>query len=240
VADRRTTTKTRIIAHSQQLLRIDEEHTAPISSDDAERMLSRIERVLPGADCAVISDYGKGVLTRELLARIIDRAKSRGVPVIVDPKGTDYSRYAGASVLTPNRHEAYAAAGAAQDGHTAVSEIGSRLIESLEIGALLITEGEHGMTLFQHGHSPMHIPAAARAVYDVTGAGDAVVAALALSLAAGASLPSATYLANLAGGLAVEQVGTAAVSAQQVEALFEDHSRALPSFPEVRAGKAVQ
>jgi D-beta-D-heptose 7-phosphate kinase/D-beta-D-heptose 1-phosphate adenosyltransferase len=237
---RRTSVKTRIIAQSQQLLRIDEEQTDPIDPALADALFARIEVALPSVSAIILSDYAKGVLTPELLSRIIARARHLGLPVLVDPKGLDYSRYTGASLLTPNRTEAFFAAGFQQDGRTSVEDVASRLMDSLDIDALLITEGEFGMTLFERGDSPTHIPASARAVYDVTGAGDTVVATMGLALGAGGSLQMAAYLANLAGGLAVEQVGTATVTAAKLESIVEDQGHALPSFSEIRATRSVQ
>ncbi len=200
--------KTRIIAHGQQLLRVDEEETGPIDGALAEDLLARIEAALPSVNAVILSDYAKGVLTPELLSAAIGRARRLGLPVLVDPKGRDYARYEGASLLTPNRAEAFLAAGLQPGCGATVLDVGGRLMDSLDIDALLITAGESGMTLFERRLPATRLPAAARAVYDVPGAGDAVIATLGLARGAGASLRMATYLANLAGGLAVEQVGT--------------------------------
>ncbi|MEP6963406.1 MAG: PfkB family carbohydrate kinase, partial [Acidobacteriota bacterium] len=198
---RRTTVKTRIVAHGQQLLRVDDEETDPIDPDLSERLFERIEAALPSVSAVILSDYAKGMLTAPLIARVISRARTLGVPVLVDPKGLDYARYSGAYVLTPNRSEAFAAAGLPQDGSSTVADAGERLMDRLDIGALLITEGEAGMTVFERDVPAVHFSAAARAVFDVTGAGDTVVAAMGLALSAGGSLQVAAYLANLAGGL---------------------------------------
>jgi D-beta-D-heptose 7-phosphate kinase/D-beta-D-heptose 1-phosphate adenosyltransferase len=237
---RQTTVKTRIIAHGQQLLRVDEERTDPIDPALSDALFARIEAALPSVDAIILSDYAKGVLTPELLSRIIARARRLSLPVLVDPKGVDYSRYKGASLLTPNRTEAFFAAGFQQDASTSVEAVASRLMDSVNIDALLITEGEFGMTLFERRDAAIHIPASARAVYDVTGAGDTVVATMALALGAGGSLRMAAYLANLAGGLAVEQVGTATVTAAKLESILEDRGHALPSFFEIPATRSVQ
>ena len=237
---RRTTVKTRIIAHSQQLLRVDEEQTNPIDPKLAEDLFSRFEAALPSISAVVLSDYAKGVLNPELLTRLIYRARELRLPVLVDPKGLDYSRYNGASLITPNRAEAYLAARLDRDDGATIADVGEHLMDSLEIDALLITEGESGVTLFERRDLAVHLPAAARAVYDVTGAGDAVVATMGIALGAGGSLRTATYLANLAGGLAVEQVGTATVTWQTLENLLEDKSRSLPSFSEIRLARGAQ
>src|SRR5579862_6390542 len=143
---RRTTVKTRIIAHNQQLLRIDEEETEEIDAGLAEELLTRIEAALPFVSVVVLSDYAKGLLTCGFIAGIITRARSLGLPVLVDPKGSEYSRYNGASLLTPNRSEAFLAAGLAHARGAKVADAGGRLMDSLAIDALLITEGESGMT----------------------------------------------------------------------------------------------
>jgi len=237
---RRTTVKTRIIAHSQQLLRIDEEDTGPIDSDLSAELLARIEAQLSSVTAVILSDYAKGVLTPRFLSEIICRARGVGVPVLVDPKGSDFSRYNGASLLTPNRAEAFLTAGSNLDYGAKVAEAGAHLMESLTIDALLITEGEAGMTLFEGRDSAVHLPASARVVYDVTGAGDAVIATLGLALGAGSSLRIATYLANLAGGLAVEQVGTATITTSALESVLIDYRHSLPVFTEVPVAKCIQ
>jgi len=215
--NRKTTVKTRVIAHSQQLLRIDDEDRDPIDDALADQVCSRIGAALRTAKVLILSDYAKGLLTPKLTSWGIQEARRHGVHVLVDPKGQRYEHYKGASLLTPNQHEAFLAAGLAHDPQATVAEAGKRLLASLEIDALLITQGESGMTLFERPDSMTHLPACARVVYDVTGAGDAVIATLALALAAGASLLEATFLANVAGGLSVEQVGTATLTPEALE-----------------------
>lgn len=231
---RRTTVKTRVIAHNQQLLRIDEEDTAPVDAELAKNLLARVEERLPASRVVILSDYAKGVLTPPLLSAIIARARQLEIPVLVDPKGTDFSRYNGASLLTPNKTEALLSARCPPDQGASVVNAGTQLMNSLSIDALLITEGESGMTLFEKPDSAIHLPASARVVYDVTGAGDAVIGTLGLALGAGGSLRMATYLANLAGGLAVEQVGTAIITTAALEGVFEDRHHPLPLFSAAR------
>ena len=189
----------------------------PAAANAAAALLARVDARLSSAASVILSDYAKGLLTPALLREVISRARRAGVPVLVDPKGSDFTRYNGASLLTPNRSEAFHSAGLRAEHGATVAEAGSHLLASLDVDALLITEGEAGMTLFERGGSTVHLPASARVVFDVTGAGDAVIATLGLALAAGGSLREATYLANLAGGLAVEQVGTATLTAAAVE-----------------------
>ena len=228
---RPTTVKTRIVAYSQHVVRVDEEDTSPISPSLAARVIERLVTLLASVDLLIISDYAKGLLTPELLHQVIRYACDHGCRVIVDPKGTDYSRYNGAYLLSPNRMEALTAAGLPPDHQPdSVTHAGTRLLETLAVEAVLITQGKAGMTLFEHDRGPMHIPAVARTVYDVTGAGDTVIAALGLALAARASLPVAVQLANLAAGLAVEQVGTVAVTADGLrQALNDGRHRSNPT-----------
>lgn len=206
--ERPTTVKTRIVAHSQHVVRLDKEDAAPISAEQAREVCAHVQGLLPEAKVLVVSDYAKGLLEPELLKSIIAEAVRLGIPVLVDPKGIDYSRYSGATLLTPNRSEAAHACGVEASDQRAVELSGERLLDQLEISSCLITQGEEGMTLFRRGQAPFHLTAMAREVYDVTGAGDTVIAALSLAIAAGADLLTAARLANLAAGLAVEQVGT--------------------------------
>jgi D-beta-D-heptose 7-phosphate kinase/D-beta-D-heptose 1-phosphate adenosyltransferase len=238
-SNRRTTVKTRIIAHSQHLLRVDEEHSVPIDLALSEELFQRIDAALPSVDAIILSDYAKGVLTSELLSRVIAKARHFGLPVIVDPKGQGYSRYNGATLLTPNRSEAFLAAGVQPDSGSTTASVGRHLMDAIQIDALLITEGEQGMTLFEQRDFAIHLAAAGRAVYDVTGAGDTVVATMGLALGAGGSLRTATYLANLAGGLAVEQVGTATVTSAMLGSLLADPGHSMPSFSEFRLAKGA-
>lgn len=209
--DKPTTTKLRVLARNQQLLRLDFEE--PLAAADAAGLVERVEALL--ADCAVLvlSDYAKGGLQDP--AALIAQAAARGLPVLVDPKGSDFDRYRGATLLTPNLAELEAVAGPCPDP-AMLRARGLGLIEALELGALLVTRGEQGMTLLRAGHPELHLPAQAREVYDVTGAGDTVIATLASALAAGAALPDAVTLANLAAGIVVGKLGTATVSAPEL------------------------
>lgn len=236
---RPTTVKTRIIAHSQHVVRVDEEDTSPISPSLAAEVADCVGSLLSSTDLMVISDYAKGLLTPELIRQVIRHACERGCRVIVDPKGVDYSRYNGAYLISPNRMEALTAAGLTPDHADSVVRAGGHLLETLAVEAVLITQGKEGMTLFERGREPMHISAVARMVFDVTGAGDTVVAAMSLTLAAGASLPVAAQLANLAAGLAVEQVGTTAVTADQLRQALNDgrhQSHSAAKRPDGRSG----
>ena len=238
---RPTTVKTRIVAHSQHVVRVDEEDTSPINSSLAARVTDRVVSLVSSVQLLVISDYAKGLLTPKLLRQIIRHACDHGCRVIVDPKGADYSRYNGAYLLSPNRMEALTAAGLPLDQADSVPHAGARLLETLAVEAVLITQGEAGMTLFERGREPMHVPAVTRTVYDVTGAGDTAVAVMSLALAAEASLPVAAQLANLAAGLAVEQVGTVAVTADQLrQALNDGRHRSGPTVGKLDGQEGIR
>jgi D-beta-D-heptose 7-phosphate kinase/D-beta-D-heptose 1-phosphate adenosyltransferase len=206
-----TVTKLRVISRHQQLLRLDFEEC--FQDIDAARLREAFHRGLAGCDVVVFSDYGKGTLTD--VAGLIAAARRAGKPVLVDPKAPDLSRYRGATVITPNLAEFELAAGAFAD-EKALIERGRALLAGYGIDALLLTRGEHGMTLLRGEAPPLHLPAETREVYDVTGAGDTVVAVLAAALAAGEDLPGATALSNLAAGIVVGKLGTASVSVPEL------------------------
>lgn len=218
VADKPTITKLRVISQHQQLLRMDFEQA--FQADDVAPLPEMVESALQQAAVLVLSDYGKGTLVA--VSRLIAAARARGIPIIVDPKGTDFHRYAGASVITPNLSEFEAVVGTCHSESELV-EKGAALMARLNLRALLVTRGEHGMTLLQPDVPELHLPARAREVFDVTGAGDTVVSVLAAALAAGVSLSDATALANVAAGLVVAKLGTAAISAPELRrALLRD------------------
>jgi D-beta-D-heptose 7-phosphate kinase/D-beta-D-heptose 1-phosphate adenosyltransferase len=209
---RRTTLKTRIIAHHQQVLRADEESREPLSADVTEELWRRVEKALPTASAVLVSDYGKGVVSPDLLNRLLPELKRRGIPCAVDPKEEHFESYRGVSVITPNLAEASQAWGRRIRNDDELIEAGFGLRRRLDAESVLITRGEEGMSLFtEEGHT--HFPTRARRVYDVTGAGDTVVATIATALAAGTPLPEACVLANHAAGLVVAELGTAVATA---------------------------
>jgi D-beta-D-heptose 7-phosphate kinase/D-beta-D-heptose 1-phosphate adenosyltransferase len=213
----RTSTKLRILSQHQQLLRADFEDGWPgLNPDDQHRLF---ERLAPGADVIVLSDYGKGALPSA--RALIDHARALGKRVIVDPKGTDFSRYQGATLITPNRAEFEAVMGRCTSDEALV-ERGEQLRRETGLQGLLITRGEQGMTLLWTGQPPLHLPTRAREVYDVTGAGDTVVATLALALAAGAHPQAAVRLANAAAGIVVGKLGTAATTVAELSRALHD------------------
>ena len=209
--DRATTVKTRFVAGRQQLLRVDGETPAPASAASAAALHASIDTALPHVDIILLSDYAKGVLADEVLQRAIARAHHTGKKLIVDPKSRDFGRYAGADLLTPNRGELAAATGIAGEDDASVANAAREAMKSANVGAVLATRGERGMTLVARDSTPLHLPAEAREVFDVSGAGDTVIAVLAAALAVGADLPQAARLANTAAGIATSKLGTAVV-----------------------------
>lgn len=222
--NRVTTVKSRILAHGQQLARLDRESNVEISGEDADRLISAVEKNIPDCDALLLSDYGKGIITSLTSPRLITIARDAGIPVFVDPKGSDYSKYAGASVLTPNQHEASEVYYAGTRKHGTVEEAGTYILESLDIEELVITLGADGMAVFPLSGIPVEITSTARNVFDVTGAGDTVISVIALAKASGASLETACVIGNTAAGMVVEKVGTTAVD-------FEDLKKQLLSGP---------
>ena len=206
-----TITKLRVLSRHQQLIRLDFEED--FQQVDPGKLHDTFEQVLEAADIVIFSDYGKGTLKD--IESLISRARSRKVPILVDPKGLDFDRYRGATLLTPNRGEFEAVAGACRDENDLV-ERGLAMLARLDLEALLITRGEQGMTLIQKSQPPLHLPTHAKEVYDVTGAGDTVIATLAAGLSAGMPMPDATRLANLAAGLAVAKLGTATITSAEL------------------------
>jgi rfaE bifunctional protein kinase chain/domain len=215
---RPTTVKTRIIAHSQQVARVDQEVEDHITNADTEKVVISLSRLIDTVDAVVISDYAKGLLCPEVLKFALERSQQVDCHTFVDPKGKNYSKYHGAAVITPNRREAAEACNIDESDADAVELAGNRLLEEHEFGSVLITRGEEGMTLFQKGLDQVDFAALARSVYDVTGAGDTVIATLAASVAAGADLADAAHVANVAAGIVVEQVGTSAIKINDLRA----------------------
>ncbi len=216
VENRPTTVKTRVIAHSQQVVRIDQESDDQIGKDIEVQIESRIKSLVAEADAIILSDYAKGLLTDRLLSMLISSAQEAGKAVLVDPKGKDYRKYQGATLITPNRREAAEACNLIESAPSIVDIAGNQLLAELDLESLLITQGEEGMTLFRRNQDVKHFPTAARQVYDVTGAGDTVIATLATALGAGSNLDTATRIANAAAGIVVEQIGTTAIAIEDV------------------------
>ena len=206
-----TITKLRVISQNQQLLRVDFEE--PFASADVASLQQRAIDVMAASQVLILSDYGKGTLGQT--QTLIQAARERAIPVVVDPKGHDFGKYRGATVITPNLSEFEAVVGPCGNEEELISK-GQALRENLDLDAILITRGERGMTLLQAARPVLHLPAQAREVFDVTGAGDTVVSVMAAALAAGQSMESGMALANLAAGLVVAKLGTAAISGPEL------------------------
>jgi D-beta-D-heptose 7-phosphate kinase/D-beta-D-heptose 1-phosphate adenosyltransferase len=222
ISGRKTTIKTRIVAHSQHVVRIDQETVEPISNEDADHILVQILAVLNIVDAVIISDYAKGLLTDYLLAALTSEVRSSHKLLVVDPKGRDFKRYKGATVMTPNKREAADACSVSHDLPGVVSQSGKLIMENMDLNALLITEGEDGMTLFRDTAEPLHIPSVARNVYDVTGAGDTVIASLAVALSTGLDVSDSAEIANIAAGLVIEQIGTTVITKSLLQSTFAE------------------
>ena len=212
-----TIVKLRVLSRNQQLLRMDFEQSLAIHADDL--FIGQVTPHISDVDVVVLSDYAKGTLDR--VQDIIAGCREAGKPVLVDPKGKDLERYRGATLLTPNLSEFEAVVGRC-DTEAELLERGETLRESLELQALLVTRSEHGMTLFQESTAPVTLPAKAREVYDVTGAGDTVISVMAGALGAGESMESAMALANTAAGLVVAKLGTASVTPEELESASDE------------------
>ncbi len=221
-----TTTKLRVIAARQQVVRVDEERATPADAAETAALLAALEEEMPGAEVLVLSDYAKGTLAPEVIRAAIAAAAARGIPCLVDPKGRDVARYAGAACLTPNAAELAEAAGM-PTGSGAECEAAARaLLARADFGAVLVTRSEKGMMLIPRDGEARHVPALAREVFDVSGAGDTAMAALALGVAAGLPLPEAMRVANAAAGVVVGKLGTATCSAAELDHALRDQEGA--------------
>lgn len=210
-ASRPTTVKTRVVAHSQQVVRVDNERRRPADEAELAALRAYVETALPQVDAVVVSDYAKGVVCASLLGPLMEAARQGQKIVCVDPKVANMALYAGATIITPNHHEALAAAAVSPDDNDAVGKAGRALLEKLGARHVLVTQGDQGMTLFSPGERA-HVPTWAKKVFDVTGAGDTVISTLALGLAVGLSPREAAVLANFAAGVVVGEVGTSVVT----------------------------
>lgn len=215
-AGRKTGRKTRILASNQQVLRFDRESRDPLNAGDERSLAEYVQSVATEFRAILVSDYLKGVLTPGLLRAIIHVGKEHGIPVVVDPKGTDYHKYRGATVLTPNRKEAQAASGISITDAVTLHQAGRKLCDDLDLGALVLTRSEEGMTIFFGDGREEHLPTQAREVYDVTGAGDTVLAFLGAGLACNLPLAEAARISNLAAGIVVGKVGTSVVAPDEL------------------------
>ncbi|MBI1799236.1 MAG: D-glycero-beta-D-manno-heptose-7-phosphate kinase [Candidatus Eisenbacteria bacterium] len=220
-ASRPTTVKTRIIAHSQQVVRADRESRADVDGGALDRLLQEIERVLPKCEGLVVSDYGKGVVNARTLECALGIARRAAFAVSVDPKESHIDAYRGVSILTPNQSEAGWVQGRRVVDEATLMEVGWGLQKRLDAHAVLVTRGAGGMSLFERGGRYTHLPTFAREVFDVTGAGDTVVSVVALALAAGADFVSACALSNHAAGVVIREVGTTVCTLEELRASIE-------------------
>lgn len=209
-----TTVKTRVVAHRQQVVRVDREVRRDVGPEVGRRLLGFLKAQLPGCGALVLSDYAKGLVSSSLLEEVARLAASAGVPYLVDPKPVHFP-YPGATVVTPNREEAAGFFGRPFSLEEA-PVVAEDLLRRTDWGAVLVTLGAHGMVLLERGKAPEHIPARVREVFDVTGAGDTVVAALALALSAGMPLLEGARIANVAAGVVVGKVGTAVCTPEEL------------------------
>ncbi len=221
-ASRPTIKKTRIIAENQHVLRVDRESKKEISEQTRSAIVMFAENKIPDVDVVLVSDYGKGLITKRLLSRLAACAKKEKKIIIADPKGIDFSKYSGVSILTPNKKEASQASGIEISDDASLLSAGRKILQHVQIDNLLITCGKDGMVLFEKNELPYSIPAKAKQVYDVSGAGDTVIAVLGLALATGASYKDGAAIANVAAGIVVGKVGTATVSIKELGAAMND------------------
>ncbi len=219
-----TTVKTRIIAHHQQVCRADRETRTPVVGETLKKLLETGAAIVPRCAAVVLSDYLKGLLVAPLVDCLVASARKRNMFLAVDPKTDDFCIYRGASIITPNKREAERASGFVIVDDESLVKAGNRLLEKTGAAHILITRGEEGMTLIEKGQH-FHLPTLAREVFDVTGAGDTVIATLTLAVAAGATVHEAADLANHAAGIVVGKVGTAAATTEELRASLENHAR---------------
>ncbi len=216
-ANRPTTKKTRIIAQHQQVVRFDREKVGELQQENFDNLLSFIDKNISSFQAVIISDYNKGMISAKLMASLMAKLKSRpDIPVIVDPKPKNIERFSGTTLLTPNSHEAELMSGVEITDEASLTKAAQIIQDQLKVAALLITRGEAGMALFEQGKKPFLIPTVAKEVFDVTGAGDTVIASLALARAAGLSFEEAAMVANQAAGIVVGKLGTATTSQEEI------------------------
>ena len=223
--ERPTSVKTRILAHNQQIVRLDRELRTPISGSVEKAVLDWFERHLAGSHVCVLSDYGKGVLTARVAGHAIALCQKNGVPVLVDPKSLDLRALQGATLIKPNKHEAERLVAHEILDDAAFLDAGRQLAGTLQGTAVLMTRGALGMSLFRHGSEPFHVHTAPRNVFDVTGAGDTVIGMLAAALAAGATVNLAVWLASQCAAIVVEKLGTASVCVAELRTRLQLQSK---------------
>lgn len=223
--ERPTSVKTRIIAQHQQVVRFDRETRDVIPTGVKVKMLTFLRDAIPGVDAVIISDYGKGVVSRHLVEAVLKEARKRNTVVCIDPKPENFLFYRGATIVTPNLQEAQAAVRFPLVTTKDIEKGAGEILKILGCKAVLITRGEHGMCIAERGRKVVHIPTVAREVFDVTGAGDTVIATLTACIGAGASLRKAAIIANHAAGIVVGKLGTATASREEIMESLRQSSR---------------
>ncbi len=213
---RPTTLKTRIVARGQQVVRVDRERNGPPSRSTIEALITRLRNAIQECQCVIVSDYDKGVISSEIMTFLSSFARQHDIALLVDPKPSNFKLYKGVTVITPNEKEAQAMSGLEMSGAKEIERAASKIARSLGVKGVLITRGAHGMALWQEERGMFSIPTMAKEVFDVTGAGDTVISVLALGLATGLKMCEAAYLANIAAGIVVGKIGTAAVERQEL------------------------
>jgi D-beta-D-heptose 7-phosphate kinase/D-beta-D-heptose 1-phosphate adenosyltransferase len=233
---RPTTVKTRIVAHNQQVVRVDREERSPIPAEVGAQILDRVRAEIGQADAVLISDYSKGVLTEELVAGVLDLARSRNIPVCANPKPSNIRQYRGLSLISLNQSEAEAVTGVSLSDLGSMDDAGARLMHLCAVEAAFITLGGRGLALFEAGKSWRHLPVVPLEVYDPCGCGDSAIAAATLARTAGADWVEAATLANLAGNAKVRKSGVVPVTRPEIENVWTmSHSRSNGGTPAVRA-----
>jgi len=221
-SDRPTSIKTRIVAHNQQVVRFDREKKKKISPESSERLLNFVQEMRGDIDAIVVADYGKGVISGDLMRGLRNLAEESGIVLGVDPKVGNFEHYHEIDVITPNHHEAGAYCRIEIVDQETLIQAGRQMLDELNCRSVLITQGKDGMTLFEKGGEMSHIPTVARKVFDVTGAGDTVISTFCLGLAAGMGLKPAAVLSNFAAGIVVGEVGTSTVKADELKRVIYD------------------
>ena len=220
--DRRTSIKTRVVAHHQQVVRYDRENKKGISPVSIKKLLAFIKEMMGSIDAVIVADYGKGVISGEMMKGLRKLLEDSGIILSVDPKTENFEYYKSIDLITPNHHEAGAFCRIEIEDEETLVQTGRQIIETLDCRSVLITQGKDGMTLFEKGGEISHIPTVARQVYDVTGAGDTVISALCMGLASGMDLKSAAVIANFAAGIVVGEVGTSTVSSEDLKKAIQN------------------
>lgn len=227
LSDRPTSIKTRVVAHNQQVVRFDRERRSQVPSETIGRILDFIGQMRDNLHAVIVADYGKGVISGELMTGLRDLVRDSEVVVAVDPKTGNFDYYHGIDVITPNHHEAGAFCQMEIVDEKSLIESGKRMLRELDCRSVLITQGKDGMTLFEKGGEISHIPTVARKVFDVTGAGDTVISALSLGLASGLDLKSAAVISNIAAGVVVGEVGTSTVKVGELKKIVSSRNQSL-------------